>query len=51
MQVENVRKKLRSLKKKFEKFDDFDEKRARRRLEEISKKAVDDAINRLVKVS
>jgi len=49
MEVENVRKKLRSLKKKFEKFDDLDERRTRRRLEDISKKAVDDAMKRLIK--
>ena len=46
-----MRKKLRSLKKKFGKFEDFDEKRARRQLEDVSKKAVDDAINRFLKVS
>ena len=51
MEVENVRKKLRSLKKKFGKFEDLDEKRARRQLEDVSKKAVDDAINRFLKVS
>lgn len=51
MEVENVRKKLRSLKKRFEKFDGLDDKRARKRLEDISKKAVDDAMNRFIKVS
>ena len=45
-----MRKKLRSLKKKFEKFNDLDEKIARKRLQQISEKAVNDAMDKLIKV-